>query len=195
LKVAFDEHVPAALVRMFSGFAQERQFRRQLSGLEVSSAKDYVPSISDPDYVPNSDAPWIRRFSSAGGRVIISGDQSMMSVPHERLALIEEGMTVIFLGPAWSNAKFFRKCAAVMNWWPSIARTAKTAAQPSFWRVPSTWEEAGDLQALKIEDPKFLKIERQKAAQETVAAARMKRRSRTEKPLPLLDNLLQATSK
>jgi hypothetical protein len=31
--------------------------------------------------------PWLKRFAADGGKVVISGDTKMKSVPHERLAL------------------------------------------------------------------------------------------------------------
>jgi hypothetical protein len=71
LKVAFDENIPIALVRVFKQFANERQFRF-LTGLTIESAHDYTPVPGDADYQKNSDVPWVKRFAAAGGRVIIT---------------------------------------------------------------------------------------------------------------------------
>ncbi len=41
MKVAFDENVPVAMVRVFQTFANERQLRKLIASVEVTSAKDY----------------------------------------------------------------------------------------------------------------------------------------------------------
>ncbi|MCP3397147.1 hypothetical protein [Bradyrhizobium sp. CCGB20] len=128
MKIAFDENVPIAMVRVFQTFANERQLQKLISGkFEVESAKDYSPTKDDPDYVPHSDVPWVKRFAAAGGKAIISDNTDMKRQPHERLALIECGMIVIFFESQWSGWKFFRKCALLLHWWPEIAMKLKRA--------------------------------------------------------------------
>ncbi|MEA2951836.1 MAG: hypothetical protein QOJ96_1356 [Alphaproteobacteria bacterium] len=127
LKIAFDENVPLALVRVFQTFAKERQLKKQFGEHVIESAADYTPKRGDDDYQKNNDAPWIRRFAKAGGKVIISGNTEMKNVPHERLALVQEGMIVIFFEGRWSQWRFFSKCALLLHWWPVIEKKLKTA--------------------------------------------------------------------
>lgn len=94
MQVAFDENIPIAMVRVFKALATERQFRKL--GLTIHGADDFTPKPGDEDYKPNNDVPWIKRFAAAGGKIIISGNTRIMSVPHERLALLDAGMVVLF---------------------------------------------------------------------------------------------------
>jgi hypothetical protein len=161
LKIAFDENVPAAMVRVFQTFASERQLRKLSGNFDVKSAKDYTPKPGDHDYVPNSDVPWLKRFAADGGKVVISGDTSMRYQPHERLALIECGFIVIFFENRWSDWKFFRKCALLLHWWPQIAGRVRRAKPGSFYHVPCHWPEKGSLRKVSNKDPRLLKMERQ----------------------------------
>jgi hypothetical protein len=161
LKIAFDENVPAAMVRVFQTFANEHQLKKLSGDFEVKSARDYTPQRSDPDYAPNNDAPWLKRFAADGGKVVISGDTKMKSVPHERLALIECGFVVIFFESQWSNWKFFRKCALLLHWWPQVATKARRAKPGTFWHIPCNWSEKGRLRKVSNEDPQKLKLEQQ----------------------------------
>jgi hypothetical protein len=166
LKIAFDENIPAAMVRVFQTFASERQLRKLVGGnFEIRSAKDYAPHPGDLDYLARNDVPWLRRFAADGGKVVISDNRNMKNVPQERLALVELGFIVIFFENQWSGWKFFRKCSLLLHWWPVIAAkvTNKRTKSGSFWHVPSTWPERGKLKAVSNQDPKALKIEAQRA--------------------------------
>jgi len=157
------KNVPPALVRVFQIFANERQLRKVTGNFEVKSARDYTPDPGDPDYVPKSDVPWLKRFAADGGKVVISGNTEMKNVPHERLALVELRLVVIFFENQWSNWKFFRKCALLLHWWPVIARTIKKS-KAGFWHIPCNWVEKGKLRKVSNEDQRALKIERRQLA-------------------------------
>jgi hypothetical protein len=161
LKIAFDENVPPAMVKAFQAFANERQLQKITGNFEIKSAADYTPRPGDHDYSPRNDVPWLRRFAADGGKVVISGDTKMKNVPHERLALVELGLVVIFFESQWSEWKFFRKCALLLLWWTAVARTVKRAT-PGFWHIPCNWKEKGNLRRVPSEDPKLLKRERKK---------------------------------
>jgi hypothetical protein len=103
LKIAFDENMPPALVKVFKTFASEKQLKSILGNFEIESAVDYTPRKDDPDYLRKNDVPWIKRFAAAGGKVIISGNTQMKFVPHERLALVQAGMIVIYFENQWNN--------------------------------------------------------------------------------------------
>lgn len=129
------------------------------------------------NHVPKNDVPWIRRFAAAGGKVIISGNTQMRVVPHERVALVETGMIVIFFESQWSRWPFCTKCAHLLHWWPVISAALKEAQAASFFHVPSTWDLSKGLRTVPNHDQKLVKIARQKEAQPRVAAARRSRRS------------------
>ena len=136
MKVAFDQNVPIGLVRVLQTFAKERQFRRISGNFEIKAAADYTPKPGDDDYRPNNDVPWLKRFASDGGKVVVSGDANMKNRAHERLALIEGGFVVIFFEPQGSNWKFWRKCALLIHWWPVIAAKIRKVKKASFYHVP-----------------------------------------------------------
>jgi len=177
LKVAFDEHVPTALVRVFELFSNERQFKALARGVTVSSAASYAPAPDDHDYLKGRDDPWIRRFAKSGGKVIISGDTNMKRVPHERQALVDEGLIVIFFENKWAQWPFFRKCAFLLNWWLPIIDVVTTAEPGSFWRVPGKWDKPDKLARISNVDLKLEKTKRQKAARAEVAASRARKRA------------------
>jgi hypothetical protein len=176
VKIAFDENVPPAMVRVFQSFAAEKQLRKITGNFQIKGAKDYTPSSGDPDYSPKNDVPWLKRFALDGGKVVISGNTEMKNVPHERLALIECGFIVVFFEGQWSGWKFFRKCALLLHWWPEIARVVKRAKAGSFYHIPCNWQENGKLRKVSNEDPKFVKAQRRKK--------KVPRKPRAKKDLP-----------
>jgi hypothetical protein len=163
LKIAFDENVPIAMVRVFQTFANERQLQKITGKFEIKSAMDYTPRPGEADYVARSDVPWLRRFADDSGKVVITGNTEMRFVPHERLALIECGFVVFFFEGRWSSWKFFRKCSLLLHWWPEIATKVKKAKPGSFWAIPGNWPEKGKLRKLSNEDPKLVKARRKRA--------------------------------
>jgi hypothetical protein len=181
VKIAFDEHIPPVMVKIFQNFASDRQLLKLSADLTIQSAADFYPHPGDADYSPRNDAPWIRRFAAAGGKVVITGNTKMRSVPHERLALVEEGLVVIFFENIWNGWRFFSKCSLLLHWWPALIGQLKTAKPGSFWRIPATWpdEKKTKLRAIPNEDLKLFKIERQKAMQGKIRAERAKKRKPT----------------
>ena len=188
MKVAFDENVPIAMVRVFEALASQNQIQALVRDLEVFSAKDFTPRPGDADYSPRNDAPWVRRFAASGGRVIISGNTRMQRVPHERLAMVHAGMVVLFFEAKWNNLRFFPKCAILLQWWPEVAKIVRDAEAPSFWRIPASLDPKHAVQRFSHDDQALLRIERQKAEQPKKAAERAAKGSKS--PLssaPLLE--------
>jgi len=180
LRVVFDENVPAAMVRIFGHFNNEKALQRYVKGIALHRAQEFYPHPNDPDYLPRNDAPWIRRYAKAGGRVIISGDAKMQTVPHERLALVQEGMTVVFFPGVWSGWKICRKSALLMHWWPSISSLVKKPI-PGFFVVPNAWpdDENAALRQIATGDLRLERMERQLAEREKVRRVRVHRQRET----------------
>ena len=177
MKVAFDENMPAAMVRILRGFHAERGLRTLVAGISIVRAQDYYPGKTDADFGLKDDSPWIRRFAADGGRVVVSGDTRMMKKPHERLALIEAGLTTIFFPNPWHGWKFCQKCALLMHWWPTIIATVKKP-EPGFFMVQKSWPDYGEakLRTLPIGDLNMTKVARQLAERDVVRAARLRKR-------------------
>lgn len=58
MKIAFDEHVPTVLVKVFETFATARGFKKIVGGTyEIKIAKDYAPKPGDADYIRKNDVP------------------------------------------------------------------------------------------------------------------------------------------
>jgi hypothetical protein len=183
LKVAFDENMPRALVRMFQILAKEKQFQDISAGLDIRSSVDYTPRHGDPDYSYRNDAPWISRFAADGGRAIISGNTRMKSQPHERLALVQSGLVTIFFESQWSQWRFFKKCSLLLHWWPEIISTVKKAPSGTFWHIPAHWSD-GALRQVSSEDQKLVRVEQQKSEREVVRAKRRRLADETQGTLP-----------
>lgn len=96
MKIAFDEHVPPVMWRVLDGFAKDKTFTKLTGNVTFCSARDYAPRPGAAGFVAKSDVPWIHSFAKDGGRVIISGDAKMRSKSHERAALVEAGLVVVF---------------------------------------------------------------------------------------------------
>ena len=165
------------MVRVFRLFQEERALKSQVKGIVVKQAQEYYPRADDPDYSAKDDAPWIRRFAADGGRAIVSSDRRMLTKPHEKLALVQSGLVVIFFSGAWYDWKFCAKSALILHWWPTIME-AVSSAEPGFYRVPIAWpaEGAAQLKQVPTHDLKMIKIDYQKSQGEAVRKARQKRR-------------------
>jgi hypothetical protein len=192
LRIAFDEHIPPTMVRVFQAFATDKQLLKLSADLVIEKAQTYYPAPHDPDYLRRSDAPWVRRFAKAGGSVVISGNTRMKLVPHERLAFVEEGVIVIFFESSWNNWGYFKKCSLLLHWWPMLVRQIKTAKPGSFWHIPAAWPKTDEakLRPVPNHDLKLEKIERQKADRPKIRAERAAKRKEQE-----VDDLFKAADR
>jgi hypothetical protein len=186
------------MVRVFQTFASERQLKKLIGSIEVTSAANYAPKRGDGDYRPKNDEPWIKRFAADGGKVIISGDTKMRYVPHERLALIQAGMLVFFFDGKWSTWGFFHKCSLLIHHWPAIASRVKRTRSAAFWQIPLSWSEKAKLRRASLDDPKKLKLERKSKAQRVARTKPKAKPIEAEKPTPVSDptffHLLEITN-
>jgi hypothetical protein len=181
------------MVKVFQTFATDKQLLKLSANLVIEKAQTYYPALHDPDYLRRNDAPWIRRFSKSGGTVIISGNTDMRARPHERKALVETGMVVIFFESSWNQWDFFRKSSLLLHWWPMIVQQLKTAKPTSFWHVPAMWPKTANakLRPVPNSDLKLEKMERQMAAQPKIRAEREAKRKILQEP----DDLFKAADR
>ena len=175
MKIVFDENVPIQMVRVFRAFASEKRLRKLAGDFEIVATEDYTPKPGDADYIKKNDVPWLKRFAEDGGKIVISGNTRMKSVPHERLALVDLGFTVVFFEGQWSQWPFFTKCALLLHWWPAIAKKVKRP-KPGFWHIPCNWKQDGKLRKVSSEDPLKLRMERKHTKKPT--------KPKAEKPAP-----------
>jgi hypothetical protein len=141
LKIAFDEHVPVQMLRVFKSLGLEKRFK----GFEFAIAKDYAPKPTDPDYIRKSDVPWLERFAKDGGKIIISGNVRMMDNPLEMQALRELGFKVFFFEAKWNQWDFFQKSALLLFYWERIAAKIRRGKSGKFWRIPGHFKTDGGL--------------------------------------------------
>lgn len=166
------------MVRVFRSFHKERSLKHIVQGVVIESAKDYTPQPGDADHERKSDVPWIRRYAAAGGKIIVSGDTKMTTVPHERLALVQEGMVVVFFAPKWGNWPFCRKAALLLHWWPAILKHVRKA-KPGFFVVPCAWpddDKKVKLREISTDDAKLVKMQQQIAETQPKRDARRLKR-------------------
>lgn len=193
MKIAFDEHVPVQMVRVFASLGAEKRFR----GFEFVSAKDYAPKPTDPDYIRKSDVPWLERFHEAGGRIVVSGNVRMMEEPLEMQALRQLGFTVFFFERKWNRWDFYQKSALVLFYWERISSKIKRAKPGKFWRIPNHFKEDDNLRdvspgkkQIKRVGPHVPKKKsdvteeeiRSTSKQETLSAPRMRKGKRRRPP-------------
>jgi hypothetical protein len=115
LKIAFDEHVPDGMYRVFDSLIAERRMRSLIGasgrgrrgGYTIVKSRDYNPTPGDSDYIKGSDAPWITKFANDGGRILISGNVEMVRVPQEVIAIQTAGVIAFYFETKWNNWNFF----------------------------------------------------------------------------------------
>jgi hypothetical protein len=129
LKIALDENIPPAVVKMLADLAKVDDSVK----ITIVSARKYRP--------PNEhgDENWVRRFARAKGTVVVTGDVRIRSDLHEQAAFFQAGMIVFFFDGQWSGFSLHNKAAMLMTWWPEIIKKAKESKQGDFWEMPSNW--------------------------------------------------------
>jgi hypothetical protein len=157
VKLAFDENVPLGMVRVFHSLAKERALRRIVGNFDIVCAQNYTPKRSDPDFKPKDDVPWLTRYASDGGRVVVSGDCGMLHKPHELLALKQHGFIVVFFENSWSSWDFFKKSSLLLHYWTVVAKRVSRSRRGAMWRVPGHWRDNEDLRRITVKQDKLLR--------------------------------------
>jgi hypothetical protein len=135
LKIAFDEHVPDGMCRVFDSLIAERKMRALVGargrgrngGYTIVKSRDYNPTPGDQDYIKGSDAPWITKFAHDGGGILISGNVEMMRVPQEVIAIQRAGIIAFYFESKWNGWNFFKKSSLLLWHW-ELARISHRAA-------------------------------------------------------------------
>lgn len=129
MKVAFDENVPQALVRVFQTLVSEGV----ICGIEFVSARQYVTSIGA------GDIPWLEAFAGDGGNIVISGDKRIRSNPYERQAYRDAGLMLFIFASQWNSKTPIVKSAMLLNWWPKLEEYVLAFEPGSCWEIPCQW--------------------------------------------------------
>jgi hypothetical protein len=106
--------------------------------------------VRDVHEARTSDETWIPRFASEGGRVLLSGDGSMLRRPHELKAILESRVVVVVMAPPWQNSKRHEQAAAIIWHWPAIEVALLTAADGDCWKVPFAFGKSAALEKMKV---------------------------------------------
>ena len=126
MKIAFDEHIPPPVQLAVLPLLDGARFKN----VTVVAAKKYAEPPA------TSDVPWMEKFKADGGGAIVSGDNAMRRKPHERQAITDLRMVLIFLPPSWNNAEFAEKSGYIMYWWPVILELIHKSRPGQCWELP-----------------------------------------------------------
>jgi hypothetical protein len=125
MKIAFDEHIPPVMVKVFKTLA----LGNHLVKAEFVAARDYaIPGVT-------GDVPCLNAFAKDSGKVVISGDRRMRSRPHERQALVDAKFKVFFFVPKWNQENGFSKAAFLIKWWPDIQAKINDSSSGQCWEI------------------------------------------------------------
>jgi PIN like domain len=160
LKIAFDEHIPDGMYRVFEALSAERKMRKLIGatgrgrqgGYTIVRSKDYNPSPDDDDYIQGSDAPWITKFSADKGEVIISGNVRMMEVPQEVIAIQNAGIISFYFESGWNRWNFFRKSSLLLWHWELVVKTFQAASSGDVYRIPAVFRQVQALNLIARKD-------------------------------------------
>lgn len=87
------------------------------------------------------DIEWITKLGEEGDWIVISGDTRITRNPTEKRAWIESTLTGFFLAEPWMNDQYWKKTAALVKWFPEIARQAKKTPKHHGWQLPKSGSE------------------------------------------------------
>ena len=144
MKIAFDEHLPPSIAAALKAFEGDDSLLR----CDIVSARDYaLPKAK-------SDVPWLEKFASDGGHVVVSGDVKMRGKLHEQRALSKAGFIVIFLSRRWGQANGYDKLSMLIRWWPRILERIRHARPGQFFEVPYGWQGSELIEVTPPEVPR-----------------------------------------
>lgn len=137
MKIAFDENVSPPVLPAVRALLEHGK----RGSIEIVSAYNYSerPAISD--------VPWLYKFHQDGGHAVVSGDIKMRGKPHERAAIMDLGLIVVFLPSQWSNWQFHIKGAYILAWWEVTCDLITTSRKRTCWQLPNSMTP--DIEAAK----------------------------------------------
>ena len=129
MKIAFDENIPPVLVKVFRVLAEDKHVIK----CEIISARDYATPKD------RGDVPWMQRFASDRGKIIVSGDKRIRGNPHEQKAYKDAGLMIFCFAPRWNHAKQLTKTAMLLHWWPKLEQYIDNFNPVHCWEIPYQW--------------------------------------------------------
>lgn len=87
------------------------------------------------------DLTWIQALGDERDWIILSGDTKISRNPAERAAWIESSLTAFFFGEPWMNDGFWKQCASLVAWWPTILAQAKKTPKSHGFLLPKGGKE------------------------------------------------------
>lgn len=135
MKIAFDEHIPKELVKVFKALAESK---RIIQG-EFVHASDYTAKSDKTEYKGQTDVPWMTRFAKDGGTVVISGDRRIRSNPPERDAYQKAGIMLFCFSSQWNQKTLLTKTAMLLQWWKCIEKHIENHEPANCYEIPCKW--------------------------------------------------------
>lgn len=126
MKIAIDENIPIAIVKMLSGLAKDGDSPKH----QIVSAKLYRPIAE------RGDENWVRRFARARGNVVVTGDARIRGNLHEQAAFYRAGMITFFFDTDWHRLPMNERAAMLMVWWPAVLKKAEDSQPGDSWEIP-----------------------------------------------------------
>lgn len=127
MKIAIDENIPIAIVKMLTSLARENDSAKHI----VVDAKRYRPIAE------RGDENWIRRFARARGHVVVTADTRIRANLHEQAAFYRAGMITFFFDAKWHRLPLNQRAAVLMLWWPLILEKAQESQPGDSWEIPA----------------------------------------------------------
>ena len=123
MKFFFDRCIPIRLVRMLAAFDPEHEI---------------VHEDDDPRFDPRSEDVFI--IETLAGEnpkpMFLTGDLNMRSkVPHERKALKESGLKIVFFRKTFHNVSMEDQAVKLIKAWPAIKNATCRCASPTVFEV------------------------------------------------------------
>lgn len=127
-----DNNLPPAIAEALDALSRHE-------GSEVTHLRREFPGNT-------ADIQWIEALGRDGGWVVVTGDRAIKKNPHERQALIDSGLTVLFLGKAWAHMTFWDKAQKLVRCWPAILSTTSSVVAGAAFEVKAN----GKLEAIPL---------------------------------------------
>lgn len=97
---------------------------------------DAVVHQNDRFALGASDEAIMQALAEEGGWAILSGDQNLARLRHQRHAARGTKLTVFSLAPGWLDLPLWEQAAKLIRRWPEIEREAETVEAGAMVDIP-----------------------------------------------------------